>query len=158
MKTTLKLADVGDLVHITNSPKKRKIVERLKGKLKKQELSNHTTGPDCKFTRFKCFEILIENDRTCLLAKFNSMSTKDLQDFLTGLITVCYVTRRRPRKEDPIKLNSNSYKYKVFLNSKDQFVQVCFYAFLLIFGIKKGRLETIKRSLSTTGRSTVYNI
>ena len=87
------------------------------------------------------------------------MSTKDLRDsFLTGLKTVCDVTKGRPRKEDPIKLNSNCYKYKVFLNSKDQFVQVCFNAFLLIFGIKKGRLETIKQSLSTTGRSAVYKI
>ena len=123
------------------------------------KLLNHTTGPDCKCTRFKCFEIVIENDRACLLGKFNSMSSKDLQDsFLTGLITVCDVKRRRPRKEDPIKLNINRYKHKVFLNSKDKSVQVCFNAFLLIFGIKKGRLETIKQSLSTTCRSTVYNI
>ena len=60
-------------------------------------------------------EIAQENDRTCLLAKFNSMSTKDLQDsFLTGLITVCDVTRKQPRKENPIKFDSNSHKYEVF--------------------------------------------
>ena len=83
------------VIHITNRPKKRKIVGRLKEKLKKQKLSNHTTGTDCKCTRFKYFKIVIENDRACLLAKFNSMSTKDLQDsFLTGLITVYDVTRR----------------------------------------------------------------
>ena len=105
------MVDVGELVHITNRPKKRKIVGRLKEKLKKQKLLNHTTGPDCKCARFKCFEIAIENDRACLLAKFNSMSTKDLQDsFLTGLITVCDVTRRQPRKEIPIKFDSNSHK------------------------------------------------
>ena len=42
-----------ELVHITNRPKKRKIVGRLKEKLKKQKLSNHTKEPDCKCTRFK---------------------------------------------------------------------------------------------------------
>ncbi|XP_065671958.1 uncharacterized protein LOC136089797 [Hydra vulgaris] len=92
------------------------------------------------------------DNRARLLAKFNAMSTKDLQDsFLAGVITVCDVTRRRPRKEDQIKLNKNSYKYKVFVNDKEQFAQVCFNAFHSIFGIKKGRVETIKRSLSTTG-------
>ena len=95
MKTTLKMADVDELVHITNRPKKRKIVGRLKEKLKKQKLFNHTTGADCKCTRFKCFEIVIENDGTCLFANFNLMFTKNLQDsFLTGLITVCNATRR----------------------------------------------------------------
>ena len=34
----------------------------------------------------------------------------------------------------------------------DAFAYVCFQAFLSIFGIKKGRLETIKKSLATTGK------
>ncbi|GFO43097.1 vitamin B12-dependent ribonucleotide reductase [Plakobranchus ocellatus] len=37
----------------------------------------------------------------------------------------------------------------------DGFAFVCFQAFLYIFGIKKGRLETTKKSLATTGEPPV---
>ena len=74
----------------------------------------------------------------------------------SSLITLNNVSRRRPRNID--SKGYNSYKYKLFITnqelitSKSPFVHVCFSAFIPIFRIKKGRLETIKRSLLTTSK------
>ena len=118
------MADCEEHCELTNRPKKRKITGRINEVLKKQKLSSHTTGPDCKCTRYKCFEVVSVDERARLLDSFNALSSKEYQDsFLAGLITVYNVTRRRSRKNEIIlkDLNDNSYKYKVFKNIDNEF-------------------------------------
>nr|XP_047140293.1 uncharacterized protein LOC124815558 [Hydra vulgaris] len=92
-----------------------------------------------------------------LIRYFNSLSSKDAQDsYLASLITLNNVSKRRPRNINLKDYNSN-YKYKFLITNHEiltsSFIYVCFSAFILIFGMKDGRLETIKRSLLTKGHS-----
>lgn len=150
------MADHEEAPVVTDKPRKRKIKGRRKEKDKKLRLSSHITGPDCECTKLKCFEIVNEQNRARLITSFNALPTKDAQDsYLAGLITVAEIQRRRPRSDQPKSNNNNSYNYRVFVPGGDDsvncFAYICFKAFLSIFGIKKGRLESIKKSLSTTG-------
>lgn len=152
--TKNKMAEQEEVASVTDKPRKGKGEGRIREKNKRQKLASHTTGPDCKCTRLKCFEVVKEEDRALLITSFNSPPNKDSQDsYLASLITVSEVQRRRPRTDEPRSYN-NSYGYKVFVKGEEQdaFAYVCFSAFLSIFGIKKGRLETVKKSLASTGK------
>nr|XP_047144797.1 uncharacterized protein LOC105847750 [Hydra vulgaris] len=144
-------------IEMLKKSKKRKSKERLREIIKKQRLSSHKIGLGCNCIRLKCFHNVKEEDRKVLTRYFNSLSSKDAQDsYLASLITLNNVSRRRPRNINSKGYNS-SYTYRLFITNHEifasSFVYVCFSAFISIFGIKKGRLETIKRSLLTTGHS-----
>ena len=152
----VKVASNEKPLEMLKKSKKRKSKERLCESKKKQRLASHKTGLECNCKRLKCLEIVKREDKILLSSYFNSLASKDAQDsLLASLITLNNVSRRRPRNIDSKGYNS-SYKYKLFITnqevitSKNSFVHVCFSAFTSIFGIKKGRLETIKRSLLTS--------
>lgn len=73
------MADYDASPIVTDKPKKRKKNGSKKDIAKKQRLSSHVTGPDCKCHRLKCFQTVSEENRASLLESFNAFSTKDAQ-------------------------------------------------------------------------------
>ncbi|GFO32007.1 vitamin B12-dependent ribonucleotide reductase [Plakobranchus ocellatus] len=149
------MADGEERPQLTDRPKKRKINDRASDLLKQERLSSHTTGGSCNCTRFQCFEVTTAPERENLIAKFNSLSSKDDQDsFLASLISITSVRRRRPREDSQNNIpNNNSYTYVAPIVRGDNCVkiQVCFKAFQSLFGITHRRIATVKTALSETG-------
>ena len=142
--------------------KKRKVNGRKREIEKKARVSSHETGPDCQCTRLKCFQNINEQERRVLIDDFNShYKTKDAQDaYLASLMEVELVQRRRPRDnvgglEKP-KSMSMVFAVKVKRGQTCRKVTVCVKAFCSIFGITKNRLDTIRKSLSTTGKPSTH--
>lgn len=159
----IKMADT-EQPEPTNKPKKRPKVGRKCDQNKKQRLQGHQTGEDCKCVRLKCWSNTTEAERNYVIEKFNQIETKNEQDaFLSSLIKVKIVRRRRPRQqlngksdEENAKLHDHSYEYFVKVCSDGALarnVQVCSIAFCAIFGIGMKRVERIRKSLAETGRS-----
>ena len=132
-------------------PRKRKIVGSKRDLAKKERLSSHVVGDSCKCVRLQCFEKTTGEEREQLVSRFNALSTKNEQDtLLASLIAVSAVKQRRPRKdEDRALLHEHSYSYQVRVvrDGKSECVPVCIKALTSIFGITKGRLETVKASI-----------
>jgi len=79
--------------------KKRKTFGRVCDASKRLRLQSHTTGKDCRCKRLQCFVRVNEFNRRNIIKTFNEFPTYNAQNlYLTGLITVKPVTRRRPRK------------------------------------------------------------
>jgi len=83
-------------------------------------------------------------------------ASKNEQDaYLSTMITLHDVERRRSRKDDQhdADFHVHSYKYTLKLSRDEciQSVQICYKAFMAIFGITITRLKTIKKALSITG-------
>lgn len=80
--------------------------------------------------------------------KFNAFETKDAQEaFRASLILTKPVQWRNPKQPmGEARLNDHSYKYftRVIRGSEKKMVQVCHKAFLSIFGITNGRVQTVK--------------
>ena len=73
------MADYDATPIVTDKPKKGKKNGSKKDIAKKQRLSSHVTGPDCKCIRLKCFQTVKEENRALLLESFNALPTKDAQ-------------------------------------------------------------------------------
>ncbi|KAF6036706.1 hypothetical protein EB796_004978 [Bugula neritina] len=75
------------------------------------------------------------------------------------MITLHDVERRRSRKDGQhdADFHVHSYKYTLKLSRDEciQSVQICYKAFMAIFGITITRLKTIKKALSITGKPPV---
>ena len=83
---------------VSDTPRKRPKTSRKCELHKKQRLSQHTVGPDCKCSRFKCFQYIAEDERQVLIERFNGLASKNEQDsYLASCISVASVARRRPR-------------------------------------------------------------
>lgn len=54
--------------------KKRKQTGRMSDVLKKLRLQGHEIGDDCKRERFKCFEMINQDQRTRIIRQFNSFA------------------------------------------------------------------------------------
>ena len=93
---------------------------------------------------------------------FHNMNSKNDQDsYLSGLITVMPVQRRRSRvsfadsdgaeenRNQPGPQNIASFKYKIRLPGKE--VDVCVKAFRSIFGVTEMQIRRIRNSLAMTG-------
>lgn len=86
---------------------------------------------------------------------FKSQNEQDV--YLSTLITVLGVERRRSRKDDPVEAeqNHNNFTYNYFLKTpragEVKSMQVCYKAFTAIFGITTRRLQTIKSALTAEG-------
>lgn len=66
------------------------------------------------------------------------------------------IKKRRPRKsEDEAKLRDSSFQYKVRVKRGDQIeeIPVCLKAFVSLHGVTRRRVETIQKSLKTSGIS-----
>lgn len=141
--------------------KKRKTYGRLCDASKKIRAMSHTEGEPCHCTRFKCFIIINKKEREQLLRDFNLIGDRNKQSsYLSGLITILPVCRRRPRKSEEcgtgnLKEYSYTYKVRVMRNSKMEEIQVCQKAFISMFGITNQTIITLKKALVTTGQPPV---
>ena len=147
-----------DFPCVTETPRKRKLCGRKRDDEKKMRLSNHTMGNPCNCKRLKCFDVIDMDKRQAHLDRFNAMKTKNEQDvFIASCISLVKIQRRRPRQdENNAFLHDVSFRYHLLIR-KDaddhaENIQICFTAFLSIFGITKSRLERIQKSLKTTGK------
>lgn len=134
--------------------KKRKQTGRMSDVLKKLRLQGHEIGDDCKCNRFKCFEMISADQRTRIIKQFNSFANRyDQDNYLSGLITVSNVQRRRPRVgEENAKLHNKSYSYKIRMIGDDTYeLPVCRKAFISLHGITGRRLQFLQKSLTEHG-------
>ena len=142
-------------LEVTDKPRKRPKIGRKREQVKKAKLTAHKTGENCKCTRFKCFESVSENERSRIIAHFNSLPTKNEQDcFLGGLVKILPVKRRRSRKtSEPSFEHDFSCEYSIIIERDGNFmkVPVCLNAFCAIFGISKGRIRRVRENISNTG-------
>ncbi|CAH1114871.1 unnamed protein product [Psylliodes chrysocephalus] len=127
----------------SKSTKRRKVYGRMTAARKKINLQSHTMGKDC-YCRLKCFERVSLDNRHKLLRKFNLMKSHHEQNtYLSGLINVIPVQRRRPRKyERDAKFREATYKYRVRIVNENNIVEdieVCRNAFISTHGITKRR-------------------
>lgn len=103
--------------------------------LKKLRLQSHEFGDDCKCDRLKCFEMTSEDQRTRIIRQFNSFGNRyDQDNYLSGLITVSKIQRRRPRVvKENAKLHNKSYSYKIRMIGDDTYeIPVCRKAFFFL--------------------------
>ena len=140
---------------VTDKPKKRPQIGRKRELDKQERLTSHKAGENCGCKRLKCFESTTEEERSTLLAKFNQLASKNEQDsFLSTLICVTNVKRRRPRVDEAdAALHNYSYKYLVKVNRAGMAceINICVKALLSIFGIGISRVERIRQSIADTG-------
>ena len=123
--------------------------------MKKMRLQSHEQGPPCNCTRLKCYEAINNEERKCVLQKFNNLTTNDEQNsYLCGLITIVPVQLRRSRQsEEEVKFHAAAFSYKVRVKREDVVIEipVCYKAFKSIHGISKGKLEFLQKSLKENG-------
>ena len=88
-------------IEVTQNPKKRPIKGKKRDAAKKARLSGHVTGKICNCKQFQCFEQVSEIEQSRIITQFNAFPSKNEQDcFLSGLMVIKPVERRRSRKED----------------------------------------------------------
>ena len=145
---------------VTDKPKKRQTVGSAWEKKKCDALASHSSGQNCNCTRLKCFTTTTADDRDNLIDYFNTLETKNLQDaYLSPMVSVQAVKDSRAAKVQNTAAenrnpHSNSYVYTVLVLREltSTPVRVCLNAFLAIFGIKRGRVERLRRlRAATTG-------
>lgn len=140
-----------------NSTKKRKKTGRMVEVMKKLRLQSHEEGPPCNCKRLKCFETVTSIERKEVLTYFNSLGSNDEQNlYLVGLMAVVPVQRRRPRQaENNAKFHDAYFAYKIRIKRDGvaKEIDVCFKAFLSIYGISKGKIEYLQKNLKATGTS-----
>ncbi|GFR92875.1 vitamin B12-dependent ribonucleotide reductase [Elysia marginata] len=154
------MADENDAPVLTDRPKKRKSVGRQRDLAKKARVSNHVLGEDYSCSRFQCFQGTTHEEGEALINAFNALESKDSQDsFLSSLIKVESVARRRPRPEleDRAKPKHRSYAFhiKVQREGVAKAVPVCLKRFCAMFGITHRRVRTIQTALKKTGEPKV---
>ncbi|XP_047127392.1 uncharacterized protein LOC124808408 [Hydra vulgaris] len=122
-------------------------------------LSSHISGTDCKCKRLACFEVVTVEERNKLIKNFNEYLSKDSQDaYLATLIKIHNIKRRRSRQEkDKEYLHNFSYSYSVRVQRAQAAVEVpvCIKAMMSLFGITKSRIESIRKSIATTGHPPI---
>lgn len=139
------------------SAKKRPKTGRVQDVMKKIRLSTHEQGDPCFCQRLKCFEIVDEENRKSIINNFNSMTSNDEQNsYLSGLISIIQIKRRRSRKpEECASYHDSGYSYRLRIKRNDQVeeIPVCFKAFCSIHGITRGKVEFLQKSLKNEGKS-----
>lgn len=147
--------DLVSEINSINNTKKRPKRGRVSDVAKKLKLASHQTGEDCNCKRFQCFTKISEAERQMIIKQFNAFRSYDEQSqYLGGLVSCIPISKHRPRKdENEADLHSYSYKYKIRVIRNENVVEitVCYKAMLSIHGITAKRLQTIQKSLATTG-------
>lgn len=140
----------------TQNAKKRRKHGRLSDVKKRMMVQTHETGEDCGCTRLKCFESVNETDRCAIIKQFNALPDRDAQRmYVSGLIEVKLVQRRRPRKShSEALLHDHTYAYKVRVKNDNTMreIPVCYKAFLALHGISPRTVQTIQKQLKECGR------
>ena len=84
-----------------NEPKKRKSRGRMSSVFKQLRAMSHVLGSDCKYSTFQSFKIIQPHEREQLTKEFNLLGNwNDESSYLTSLVSITLVARRRPRHED----------------------------------------------------------
>lgn len=138
--------------HLT---KKRKRLGRLTDASKKLRAQSFTLGDDCKCKMFQCFEKVTKEERETLIKNFNFIENWNEQSsYLTSLISICLIAKRRPRKEDA-DARDCSFRYIVRVKRNNDMVEipVCAKAFIALHGVTRRRLATIQNAMKLTGQS-----
>ena len=143
---------------VTDKPRKRPILGRKQEIAKKLRLKSHETGKNCNCKLHKCFEKTSFDERSAIVAHFNSLPSKDEQDsFLASRIQIVNVKRRRSRKGNKVDAQYHDYtpRYFVYIerDGTTQTVYVCAKAFVAFFGVTKARVERIRVALAHTGKT-----
>lgn len=137
--------------------KKRKRMGKMSEVMKKLRATTHETGCDCKCSRFKCFQIISPEEQQRIISSFNQLGNYDAQtQYLSGLVTVIPVQRRRNRKDEceaSFHCSSYSYRVRACVDGSLQDVCVCHKAFLSLHGISNRRVQTIKKNLTEFGQA-----
>lgn len=91
--------------------KKRKKTGISRDVMKVLRATTHELGPDCKCTRFHYFT----TERRRIIRECNELGSTDVQNsYLSGLVIVLPVMRRRPRKDkEELKVKSATFAYRV---------------------------------------------
>lgn len=155
MSSELSDSDSVDGISAQSNVKKRKKAGKMSDVMKKLRATTHEVGDDCKCFRFKCFEVVSSEERQRIITNFNQLGEYNAQNqYLSGLITVVPVQRRRNRKdESEASFHSSSYCYRVraHVDGTLQDVSVCHKAFISLHGITNRRVQTLKKHLTEFG-------
>lgn len=139
--------------------KKRKRTGRGRDVMKILRATTHELGPDCFCKRFKCFTVVPEPERYRIIREFNELGNTDAQNsYISGLISVLPVIRRRPRKNaEESRLNNASFSYRVRIveDGITRDVSVCIKAFLSFHGITGRRVRYVRDSLLFDGKAPI---
>lgn len=145
---------------VTEQPKKRRRMGTARDVARDNRAKSHATGQNCGCKR-QCMLILTPDETEYLLNTFNDLSNRNAQDaHLSSLIRLLPITARRPRQTSNVhRPNSSSFKSYAELIiiirrvDGDSVVEniVCFKAFIALHGVTRSRVETVKKSLTTTG-------
>ena len=113
------------------------------------QVSARRTGAPCKCKR-NCFSFFTHEEQQQLVAGFNALGSKDVQDAnLFGLISHRPVQRRRSRNGTRPNARDYSYTYKVKCQIRD--VPVCKVTFAALHGITMSRVTMLlKRTEEST--------
>ena len=138
--------------------KKRKKSGRMKDVMKKLRASSNEIGENCRCFRYKCFQVISPEERQRIISNFNKLGDYNKQNqYLSGLISVVPVQRRRNRQDDGETGNHvSSYCYRVRVRVDDgtlQDVTVCHKAFLSLHGVTNRRFQTLKKQLIEFGEA-----
>lgn len=86
---------------------------------------------------YQCFEKVTNDERETLIKNFNLIGNwNDQSSYLTSLMSVCQIAKRRPRKEDA-DVEDCSFRYIVRDERNNVMVEipVCAKAFIALRGI-----------------------
>jgi hypothetical protein len=151
--------DSVDETNVQSNVKKRKRTGRIKDVMKKLRASTNETGENCRCTRYKCFDVIPPEEQHRIIRNFNKLGDYNEQNqYLSGLITVVPVQRRRNRKDDSeANYHNMSYCYRVRVHVEGdellQDVTICHKAFLSFHGITNRRVQTLKKQLCEFGEA-----
>ena len=155
------MEDESQAPEITDKPKKRPSIGTKRELNKKKRLAEHETGPDCHCKRFECFIKLSFEERSHIIAHFNSLDTKDEQDALLCTLIHCNPVHRRRSRKAKGEGETHDYAYEYFVNVIREEtltrVKVCHKAFTALFGISRKRVEIARSKVTKTGLS-IYEI
>lgn len=132
---------------------------RMRDVMKTINLQSHECGENCHCKRLKCFETITDTERRKLLNTLNNLKSVNEQNtYLSSMISVKNVKRRRPRKEGTeVRGHDSSYSYIVKVVREQICVEIpiCFKAFCSIFCITKAKVQYIQSSLKLSGIAPV---
>lgn len=117
---------------------------------KLMKLQLHETGQDCK-CRNKCFDKVSDDERKQVIKRMSCFKSHDeINIYLSGLISICQVERRRPRKDEKVAVFrdvTNRFIVRVKKNDEVLDITVCKKGFLSIHGIGVGKLNHLLQKL-----------
>lgn len=145
--------------------KKRESYGRLTDVTKRLRAQTFEIGEDCHCKK-ECFARVNLNERLTLIGAFNKLGSESDEPwnaqslYLSRLITINSVKRRRPRKDgyideflDRLHQCACTYKVQICRDGKVEEIPICRKAFISLHGITKKRIDTIQRSLKLNGEA-----